>query len=142
MPNQNRWSRVLVEGVVVVASILIALAVDAWWDGVQQRRIERTYIGQLTADIETLDEEVSRWLTLEERHLSSSVKILSFIDSDGAVPPRDSIGSWWMQTWTSSGVSIPDGLVQEMMASGSLRLIREDAHLGNRVVELLRARLG
>ena len=44
----------------------------------------------------------------------------------GASPPLDSIGSWWLQTWASPTASLSDGLVQEMVASGSLRLIRDD----------------
>ena len=34
--KQIPWMRVLVEGMVIVVSILLALALDAWWDGVKE----------------------------------------------------------------------------------------------------------
>lgn len=127
MSDPIRWSRVLLQSAVIVASILLALAADAWWDGMQERELERTYIRQLTTNFQAFDEQVSNWLAVEENQLGSAVKFLSFIDSDGASPPLDSIGSWWLQTWDGESTAIlSDGLVQEMMASGSLRLIRDD----------------
>lgn len=33
MQSTSPWSRILVEGVVIVTSILLAFAIDAWWDG-------------------------------------------------------------------------------------------------------------
>ena len=32
MTNRIPWSRLLFEGVVVVISILVAFAIDAWWE--------------------------------------------------------------------------------------------------------------
>ena len=35
--KQIPWFRVFVEGAVIVASILLAFGIEAWWDGVQER---------------------------------------------------------------------------------------------------------
>jgi hypothetical protein len=35
------WFRIAAEGAVVVASILLAFAIDAWWDERLERRAER-----------------------------------------------------------------------------------------------------
>lgn len=32
------WARLVLEGMVIVVSILPAFAVDAWWDGTSERR--------------------------------------------------------------------------------------------------------
>ena len=42
MTQRVPWFRVLVEGVVIVGSILLAFGIDAWWDGrqVDARRVE------------------------------------------------------------------------------------------------------
>ncbi len=37
MTRQIRWLRVLVEGVVIVGSILLAFGIQAWWDGRQKQ---------------------------------------------------------------------------------------------------------
>ncbi len=45
------WPRILVEGVVIVGSILLAFGIDAWWDGVQERALELEYAERLRADL-------------------------------------------------------------------------------------------
>lgn len=41
MSRHIPWSRVLAEGAVIVVSILLAFAIDAWWNRVQERDDER-----------------------------------------------------------------------------------------------------
>ena len=45
---QIPWARVLVEGVVIVASILLAFGIDAWWEQRQDREEERRILQALT----------------------------------------------------------------------------------------------
>jgi len=47
------WFRVAAEGGLIVASILLALALDAWWDGVQQEHRRDELIAELLLDFET-----------------------------------------------------------------------------------------
>ncbi len=47
MTRQIPWIRVLVESVVIVGSILLALGIDAWWEGRQQRILEVQYAERL-----------------------------------------------------------------------------------------------
>ena len=51
MTRQIPWLRVFVEGVVIVGSILLAFGIDAWWDGVQERRLELEYAERLKDDL-------------------------------------------------------------------------------------------
>jgi len=53
MNRQIPWLRVLVEGAVVVASILLAFAIDAWWAQRQERVLETHYLGRLASDLST-----------------------------------------------------------------------------------------
>lgn len=43
--------RLLVEGLVVVASILLAFAIDAWWDRSRERAEERVILSQLVEEL-------------------------------------------------------------------------------------------
>ncbi len=60
----NHWSQrmrwFLSEFLVIVAGVLVALAVNAWWQGRQDRQVEIAYLQQLQLDLEasnqTLDE--------------------------------------------------------------------------------------
>lgn len=43
--------RLAVEGLVIVISILLAFAIDAWWDGRQEREVEQRLLQALHADM-------------------------------------------------------------------------------------------
>ena len=54
MPIQSAWSRFLVEGFVIVASILLAFAIDAAWDQRQSDARRQELIHGLILDFESL----------------------------------------------------------------------------------------
>ena len=59
------WRRVLGEGSVIVASILLAFAVDAWWDGRQEREDEHLLLASLEADLSATGQRLEAVI---ERH--------------------------------------------------------------------------
>ena len=52
------WNRLLVEGVVIVASILLAFAIDAWWDDRQGRHAESNQLLSVAAEVELNTERI------------------------------------------------------------------------------------
>ena len=125
--ERSRVPRFLLEGLVIVVSVLLALAADAWWDGVQERETGRTYVRQLEADLVRLDQVVGAWLTREQVQLASTVKLLEYVDSDGGDLPPDSIQAWWLQSWASPSEHLSDGTLRDLVGSGSLRVIENDS---------------
>jgi len=55
--KQIPWVRIVVEGAVIVASILLAFGIDAWWEGHQLREDERALLEELRT---TLSEDMAR----------------------------------------------------------------------------------
>ena len=49
------WKRLLVEGAAIVASILLAFAIDAWWQDHSDQIRLKEYLSQVRAD--TLDNQ-------------------------------------------------------------------------------------
>ena len=68
MTRQVPWLRVFVEGVVIVASILLALGLDAWWDGVQERQEEREALELILADLVADTTEIRQAFTSAARY--------------------------------------------------------------------------
>ena len=46
------WTRVIAEGVVILASVLAALALDAWWDGRQLGSDREAFLAALSVELE------------------------------------------------------------------------------------------
>ena len=59
MSERKAWRRLLVEGVVIVGSILLAFSVDAWWDRTktlaEEQEVLRALHVELSSNRETLD---------------------------------------------------------------------------------------
>ena len=60
-PQEIPWKRILVEATAIVASILLAFAIDAWWQDRAERFVELQYLEAMREDLvhslELLDDE-------------------------------------------------------------------------------------
>ena len=73
------WPRVLVEGAVIVASILLAFGIEAWWNGAQERLEERQILSSLAEDFRTNKAEAESVTSTYERtkHLFARLNSLT-----------------------------------------------------------------
>jgi len=120
------WRRAVIEAVVIVASILMAFALDAWWAGVQARQQERQYLVALRREFsvarDSLESQASRraWAVHVAEALIGQVQ-------GSAEAPADSLLYW------SSGLSLqidfdpPRAVYDDVIASGGTKLIRSDS---------------
>lgn len=56
------WKRIVVEAVAIVLSILLAFAIDAWWDEQKEREVEHRTLQALQRDLMASNEELDRLL--------------------------------------------------------------------------------
>ena len=66
MSKQIPWLRVFVEGAVIVASILLAFALDAWWDRRGERVWERAQLEALHGEFTENHIDLSSALEVHE----------------------------------------------------------------------------
>jgi len=52
------WERLLVEGLVIVASILLAFAIDAWWENRLEQQAEKHQLLSILAELDTNAERI------------------------------------------------------------------------------------
>lgn len=119
-------SRLALESFVIVASILAAFALDAWWDERQERQEERVALEAMQAEFARAREGIEFYRSLQERIL---VSVSSVKDSLAAAHARgstrvvlpDTAVAWaYIPPTTSVTLSTLEGLV----ASGRLGIIR------------------
>ena len=72
------WKRIAVEGIAIVASILLAFAIDAWWDDRKERELEQEALHDLRAEYEDHKDDVS---SANTRHLNYLVAIQTLLES-------------------------------------------------------------
>jgi len=66
------WKRLIAEGLVIVAGVLIALAADRWTQGLDETEQETIILGQLLAEFEQADSILREGADLAEGRLAQA----------------------------------------------------------------------
>jgi len=125
--RQIPWTRVLVEGVVIVASILLALAADAWRQDRTDRREERAIIGRLISDLEADQQAVDQGLRIVADKQARLQRVRTQLD-EAAVPedPIAFLGDVVRGATLGWNQSVPRSVTfDELLGSGEFALIRD-----------------
>lgn len=83
-----RWA---VEGLVIVTSILLAFWIDAWWDGVQEKRQEAALVASLGDELEANHRGVQRFLSGGAAHIDRIDRFLRSTGEQLRNTPHDSV---------------------------------------------------
>jgi hypothetical protein len=119
------WLRIITEGVAIVASILLAFAIDAWW----QRRAEleqaNALVVSLYADFEASQAHLERWLAGTRRIHGATTELLDHINSaergeEISVPIELIIGAIGAPTYSPT-----DSTLDAAVSSGHIELIED-----------------
>ena len=117
-----------IEGLLIVVSILLAFALEAWWAAQQEIATELELLRQLESEVAANAVELDR---LRGRHegVTNALTELLALSGPSAIPaiPNDSIArlvetATW--TWTYDPGT---GVLASLLASGQLALIRNDS---------------
>jgi type II secretory pathway pseudopilin PulG len=117
--------RILVEGAVIVVSILLALTADAWWESVTERRLERDALERLSVELAEIDDVLVEWQGYHQTVSAATTELLRHTGPRTvSTLPADSIARliWTgMIVWT---VDPPTATIASLETSGRLGLIR------------------
>lgn len=125
------WPHILAEGVVIVASILLALTADAWWDGVQERAEEREILSSLRAEFVTNQKVLAQTAGAHRRALSAMQDIVSASESDISVHD-ESLDSLFDLAGGTPHYNPETGALVSTISSGRIDLVR-NIELRNRI---------
>lgn len=127
MTNANiPWSRLAIEGVVIIGSILIAFAIDAWWEERLERQDERRYLTSLHQEF--LQSLVSA-KNAEQQRISVLAGNESLIKrfQEGAEQTTDESLYFDLSLLSMPvGFNPPRSVLDDLVSSGGTQLIRSD----------------
>lgn len=109
----------------IVVSILLAFAIDAWWDSAQDRSREDSYLRQLASDLESTLANIERFGSRADA-IDPAVARLVQSYYEAEPPSRDSLVTWLSDTgyWV---VQPRLGTLEALVMTGDLSLIRDDS---------------
>lgn len=120
------WLRVFAEGAVIVASILLAFGIDAWWEGRRERAEERDALEALAADVGVALAELEDDRAAVENHLGVARTILGWTGPNADGRHADSLALLLPELSRLPTFEPPTGTIEALIGSGDLRLIRND----------------
>lgn len=121
--GQIPWFRIVAEGAAIVVSILLAFAIDAWWDSRQALETERDHLLALVNQFHAVRDMVDQEIGLAER-AEQGVRRLIDLSPEAAVGRGpDSIGVTIARTFVVGRPNMPTGALDALVASGNVSLI-------------------
>jgi len=131
---------VIRELLIVVVGILIALAINSWWIGLEEKALEESYLELLRADLTRTAEQLAVAAAQQERHAQSVLMVIAA--SRSSEPPvNDSLITWLGEAGSTSDPIPTLSVAQGLVSTGDLRVIRSDAVRNGVVLLLDRVRL-
>lgn len=126
--NQSRtipWNRLAAEGFVVVVSILLAFAIDAWWDEYLEKRREDKQLVAMREEFIASSIAIDEILESIKQHASGVDELISTlksVESGSITVPGELLG--YAIGWRTSDVST--STLDTLIASGDLNLLENE----------------
>lgn len=116
------WKRFLAESATIVAGVLVALAVNSWWQQRQDQHRAEDYLRQLLVDFQGTDRRLTGTIAADSERLKK-VDLVVGRALRGDYPPADSL-----ELPTGYNQFEPlTGTVTALVQGGDLRLLRSDS---------------
>jgi hypothetical protein len=131
-PIGTNATRLALEGLVVVASILIAFVLDAWWDGRQLRGELRQELSSVAREVAENRAAVAYEIHALERIIAGSEAMVTSLEAapPGRLEPVADTLIWFVAFWSPT-LDLSFGALDALIASGRLAQIPDaDLRLG------------
>jgi hypothetical protein len=138
MVDQTRVRRIVLEGFVVVASILLAFAIDAWWEEAREASQERALLVALSEELDNTRGLLEDNVRFHEDQLRRTGALLEIAAGQPSRVSTDSLDHLFAGLSSWAMASYERGTLDAILIGGAFNLI-EDQSLRRVIVEWQRS---
>jgi hypothetical protein len=124
------WKSALGELLLIIVGILGALAVNAWWDGRKDASTEASYLQQLLADVDANERVIKEFMDYHAGGRDAATRLASHFDAPGPLPGCETLADLLTTSLQWASLELRTGTFSALLATGDIRLIRDDALRG------------
>jgi hypothetical protein len=116
--------RIAVEGAVIVVSILLAFAIDAWWEkrGIHAAELEK--LVRVARELESNSERLRKKLEIIEYSIEGTEELISWMGPEPVDVPPKTFHSQWNKFFSIGMYSVLRGATQDFLATGAAGSLR------------------
>jgi len=118
------WARFGIEGALIVASILAALAVDSWWDYRNDREFEQAILASLLVEFEQNKIELKRSIDTLTGSDEAAKRLLTFAGKSLSTEDREVIRRSLIEVYSYWSFDPATGALNSYLSTGRLDLIQ------------------
>ena len=121
--NTRNPKSYLFEGLVIVASILVAFALDASWSNYQEYRVEQRVLAELKEEFESAKVRIESSIVELESAIDATLKFASFLGTEPVAFPPEATQDLFNRIIDMNTLEVPSSVLDSIIASGQVRLI-------------------
>lgn len=121
------WRAGLREFAIIAASVLVALAGQAWWQAREERTRELQYLRQLLADTRENERRLTETITYDSLAVEANVKVQAVLARARPTPSADSVLDWMRRAGSTTDFNPVSGTYRALIGTGDLRLVSNDS---------------
>lgn len=114
------------EFLVIVAGVLVALGAQAWWEGRQERQLERDYLVQLRADARENLARLNAAITADSVAAVAADSAMLALEGPRGDVSAERLLEWIGRVGQASDFQPVTGAHRALQETGALRYIRDD----------------
>ena len=122
-PQAIPWKRIIVEATAIVASILLAFAIDAWWESSKAAEDEIESLGLILRDLRETQVQLDSYLQFVE--IASQSAFSAYRDLSGDGPYERQKTREALLRVDRVTVRIPKAAYTDILSTGNLRVISD-----------------
>ena len=146
MSPRKNWKSYLGEAAVIVASILLAFWIDAWWAERGQAADERESLELVSRDLNAAIVQLTEFADFTEQVGTDGVRAVDALSADNVADPLQ-VSRLIQSASNRKTVALPMAAYTDMVSTGTLRLVRnrdlrdgivrfyESAEIAQRILE-------
>ena len=118
------WKRLSVEAAAIVVSILLAFAIDAWWDERRERAEEREVLESLRVEFETNRDEAASVISFHDRVIQSVAMLMELRQDQILALPAKEVEEFLGSLGSPRTFDAVRGSVDALISSGKLGILQ------------------
>jgi len=118
------WNRLAIEGFVIVVSILLAFAVDAWWDERQKRDSEIQQLNRVAAELEINAARIQTKLETLSRAREATSEFISWMGPKPTIVSPESFSETFVQMYSIGMFRLVRAASEDYLAAGLIDSVR------------------